>query len=201
MPDTYDYITLLCRLKAAQTRIKELESGERYIHLQELHQKEYMAYERKLRRAAQDLAAARRETIRVRNYWFQVLEDMQRELEQAKRKAEQELKKMEKRALDAEKQRDDALDKAKEIRLQYYETAAELEEECENKEPENFRVPEYNPENWDFAVHSSPMLKMIWKVCGWEENQTYRSDGVCYKEHRLVEFDLEQAEILSFVET
>ena len=85
MPDTYDYITLLCRLKAAQTRIKELESGERYIHL--------------------------------------------RELEHAKRKAEQEQKKMEKRALDAEKQRDDALDKAKEIRLQYYETAAELEEE------------------------------------------------------------------------
>ena len=41
----------------------------------------------------------------------------------------QEQKKMEKRALDAEKQRDDALDKAKEIRLQYYETAAELEEE------------------------------------------------------------------------
>ena len=41
----------------------------------------------------------------------------------------QELKKMEKRALDAEKQRDDALDKAKEIRLQYYETASELEEE------------------------------------------------------------------------
>ena len=65
MPDTYDYITLLCRLKAAQTRIKELESGERYIHLQELHQKEYMAYERKLRRLTQDLAAAHRETIRV----------------------------------------------------------------------------------------------------------------------------------------
>ena len=65
MPDTYDYITLLYRLKAAQTRIKELESGERYIHLQELHQKEYMAYERKLRRLTQDLAAAHRETIRV----------------------------------------------------------------------------------------------------------------------------------------
>ena len=30
---------------------------------------------------------------------------------------------MEKRALDAEKQRDDALDKAKEIRLQYYENS------------------------------------------------------------------------------
>lgn len=151
MPDTYDYITLLCRLKAAQTRIKELESGERYIHLRELHQKEYMAYERKLRRAAQDLAAARRETIRVRNYWFQVLEDMQRELEQTKRKAEQELKKMEKRALDAEKQRDDALDKAKEIRLQYYETAAELEEErgktlnCVHRSTVTIKTPLFLP--------------------------------------------------------
>ncbi|MFQ7354731.1 MAG: hypothetical protein ACLROG_08190 [Coprococcus phoceensis] len=27
MPDTYDYITLMCRLKVAQTRNKELESG------------------------------------------------------------------------------------------------------------------------------------------------------------------------------
>ena len=33
MPDAYDRITLLCRLKAAQTRNKELESGERYVRL------------------------------------------------------------------------------------------------------------------------------------------------------------------------
>ena len=92
MPDTYDYITLLCRLKAAQTRIKELESGERYIHLQELHQKEYMAYERKLRRLTQDLAAAHRETIRVRNYWFQVLEDMLLELKAVQEKADWKLR-------------------------------------------------------------------------------------------------------------
>ena len=129
MPDTYDYITLLCRLKAAQDRIKELESGERYIQLQELHQKEYRAYERKLRKSARDLEDAHRETIRVRNYWLQGVEDMQRELEQTKRKAAQDLKKMEKRALNAEKQRDDARDKVKEIRLQFYKAADELEEE------------------------------------------------------------------------
>ena len=69
------------------------------------------------------------------------------------------------------------------------------------EEYEYFTQQLQNQEIWDFVVHSSPMLKMIWKVCGWEANQTYRSDGVCYKEHRLVEFDLEQAEILSFVET
>lgn len=39
MPDVYDHITLMCRLKATQARNKELESGERYIQLKELHQK------------------------------------------------------------------------------------------------------------------------------------------------------------------
>lgn len=35
MTDVYDYVTLMCRLKAAQTRNKELESGERYVRLKE----------------------------------------------------------------------------------------------------------------------------------------------------------------------
>lgn len=51
------------------------------------------------------------------------------EFEQAQKKAEQELRIMEIRALKAEKQRDDALDKVKELRLQLYETAAKLEDE------------------------------------------------------------------------
>mgnify|MGYP007079214168 CR=1 FL=1 len=58
-----------------------------------------------------------------------VLEDMLLEFETIQKKTDQELKAMEKRALLAEKQRDDALDKAKEFRLKFYETAAELEEE------------------------------------------------------------------------
>ena len=58
-----------------------------------------------------------------------VLEYMLLEFETIQKKADQELRAMEKRALLAEKQRDDALDKAKEFRLKFYETAAELEEE------------------------------------------------------------------------
>ena len=71
MPDTYDHITLMCRLKAAQRRNKELESGERYIQLEELHQKEYNVYEHKIEKLKKELADAHKETIRVRNYWFQ----------------------------------------------------------------------------------------------------------------------------------
>lgn len=86
MPDTYDHITLMCRLKAAQRRNKELESGERYIQLEELHQKEYNVYEHKIEKLKKELADAHKETIRVRNYWFQVLEDMLREFEKAQKK-------------------------------------------------------------------------------------------------------------------
>ena len=129
MPDTYDHITLMCRLKAAQRRNKELESGERYIQLEELHQKEYNVYEHKIEKLKKELADAYKETIRVRNYWFQVLEDMLREFEKAQKRSAQELRKMEIRALNAEKQRDDALDKAAVFRHQFYEAASRLEEE------------------------------------------------------------------------
>ena len=91
MPDTYDHITLMCRLKAAQRRNKELESGERYIQLEELHQKEYNVYEHKIEKLKKELADAHKETIRVRNYWFQVLEDMLREFEKAQKRSAQEL--------------------------------------------------------------------------------------------------------------
>ena len=109
MTDVYDYVTLMCRLKAAQTRNKELESGERYVWLKELHQKDCRAYDHKILKLQGELADAHKETIRVRNYWFQILEDMLVEFEQAQKKAEQELRIMEMRALKAEKQRDEEM--------------------------------------------------------------------------------------------
>ena len=73
MPDAYNHISLICRLKATQTKNKELESGERYVKLNELHQKECRAYEHKIQALQTEVADAHKETIRVRNYWFQVL--------------------------------------------------------------------------------------------------------------------------------
>ncbi|MDC7288860.1 transposase [Blautia schinkii] len=129
MSDAYDHITLMCRLKATQAKNKELESGERYMELKELHQKDRRTYEHKILKLQAEAADAHKETIRVRNYWFQVLEDMLLEFEAVQKKAGRKLQEMEERALRAERQRDDALDKVKELRLQFYETAARLEEE------------------------------------------------------------------------
>ena len=155
MPDTYDHITLMCRLKAAQRRNKELESGERYIQLEELHQKEYNVYEHKIEKLKKELADAHKETIRVRNYWFQVLEDMLLEFEAMQKKADQKLREMEKRALLAERQRDDALEKAKEFRLKFYETATQLEEE----QGKNLKL--HAQINRDYENSSIPSSKTI----------------------------------------
>ena len=155
MPDAYDHISLMCRLKAAQTRNKELESGERYIKLKELHQKECRAYERKIQALLTEIADAHKETIRVRNYWFQVLEDMLREFEKAQKRSAQELRKMEIRALNAEKQRDDALDKAAVFRHQFYEAASRLEEE----QGKNLKL--HAQINRDYENSSIPSSKTI----------------------------------------
>lgn len=58
------------------------------------------------------------------------------------------------------------------------------------KEAECFRVPKYNSKDWDFKICSVQMLRMIWKVCGCNENDTYRAAGTHYPEYDLVEFDL-----------
>ena len=150
MPDLYDYNTLMCRLKAAQIRNKELESGERYIRLKKIHEKECKLYESRIVKLMDELSAAHRETIRVRNYWFQVLEDMLKEMEDMQKRADQKFRDMEMRALRAESQRDQALDKIKELRIQFCETAVKLEEEQEknlklraqiNRDHENSSIP------------------------------------------------------------
>lgn len=61
-------------------------------------------------------------------------------------KADQKLREMEKRALLAERQRDDALEKAKEFRLKFYETATQLEEEQER--------------TWNFMHRSTVIMKI-----------------------------------------
>ena len=68
------------------------------------------------------------------------------------------------------------------------------------KEAECFRVPKYNPENWEFKISSVPMLRMIWKTCDWDTEKTYRLTGICHSEYNLVEFDMKQATVLTVEE-
>ena len=64
MPDAYDHISLICRLKATQTKNKELESGERYVKLNELHQRSAEPMNIRSRHCRRKVADAHKETIR-----------------------------------------------------------------------------------------------------------------------------------------
>ena len=85
--------------------------------------------ESEIKSLKQELEKAHAETIKVRNCWFDVADDLEREKQKELNKAQKLCDKMEKRALKAEKQRDDALDKIKEQRLEIYRLGTELEEE------------------------------------------------------------------------
>ena len=129
MPDSYDFVTLMCRLKAAQNEVEDFKSGEKYIQMKALHLKEIQNFKRTILKMQDELARAHSAMVSMREHWFEVFEDLQKEFEQKLKEAEHQLKKMEERALRAEQQRDEALDKMKELRLQFYQTASELEKE------------------------------------------------------------------------
>lgn len=63
---------------------------------------------------------------------------------------------------------------------------------CKKKNAESFSVPKYAPDNWVFRINSIPMLRIIWKICGWDEQRTYRLSGEVFGKYDLVEFDLTQ---------
>lgn len=130
MNHSFNIITSLqYRLKAAIAEARDFKSGKKYQDMQEAHEKEVHSYERRIKDLESELAKAYRDIVNIRNQWFEVFGDLEkehsRELSDALKKAEQ----MENRALRAERQRDEALDKIKEQRIKIYEVETELEEE------------------------------------------------------------------------
>lgn len=127
---SFEYITNLeYRLKAALNEIAAFKSGEKYIQIEEYFWGIIHKYEAQIKDLKKELAKAHAETVTVRNYWFDVANDMENEKHREINKVTKKYKNMEKRALKAEKQRDDALDKITEQRKEIYRLGIELEEE------------------------------------------------------------------------
>lgn len=130
MNHSFDIITSLqYRLKAVIAELRDFKSGKKYQDMQEAHEKEVRSYERRIKDLESELAKAYRDIVNIRNQWFEVFADLEKEhskeLSETLKKAEQ----MENKALRAERQRDEALDKIKEQRIKIYEVETELEEE------------------------------------------------------------------------
>ena len=130
MNSSFEYTTTLeYRLKAAKAELEAFKSGEKYIRMEELHRKEVRALKRKIAKLEKELAEARSRTVTVRDQWFEVFEQLQKECDRKVAAAQKEARLMEKRAVKAEQQRDAALDKVTEQRHELYEVKTKLEDE------------------------------------------------------------------------
>lgn len=145
-----DYNTLQCRIKALQGQVDRLISGKEYQKLREQHSKDVAYYCGEIDRLKKDLEASRKETIRVREIWFKVFNDLLKENEKSEEQFGRRLREMESRALKVEKERDDLKDRLTELRREYYNKASILEDEQDknrkllaqlNRDFENSSIP------------------------------------------------------------
>lgn len=132
MNSSFEYITTLeYRLRAIKAELDAFKSGEKYIRMENQRLNEVRSLERKITALEKELAKEHSHAITIRNQWFEIFEQLQKECDQKVAKAQKEVILMEKRALRAEQQRDEALDKVTRQRHELYEVKTELKDEKE----------------------------------------------------------------------
>ncbi len=66
---------------------------------------------------------------------------------------------------------------------------------CDKKETGSIKVSKATDKT--SVVSSVVMLKLIWKLCDWDKKDTVRAYGKLYPKNHIVEFDLNNIEIIS----
>jgi chromosome segregation ATPase len=154
MNTSFEYITSLeYRLKAAIAEVMAFKSGDKYLKMQEKYLRELRHLERIIRGLKEELSIAHKETITVRNQWFEFFEELQKEYEHKLSISKKLNKQLEKRALCAEQQLAALSNKVTEQRHQIYDLETELEEE----KGKNLKLRAQN--NRDYENSSLPSSK------------------------------------------
>ena len=122
MNHSFEIITSLqYENKALKAENRKLKSGQAFLGLKEHYKKEMAAKDRLIRELKKELARAHAETVTVRKYWSEVLDDLDAERKKDVSKAKQETKKMEACFLEERRKNEKLQDKLKEERRQKYE--------------------------------------------------------------------------------
>ena len=130
MNSSFGYTSSLqYRLRAANTELQAFRSGKKYLDMEEQYHKTIRALERRIKELEQELAQSHRDTVSIREKWFEIFEELEKEFNRKLSAANKKAQEMEKRALRAEAQRDEALDKVTHQRHRIYEVETELEQE------------------------------------------------------------------------
>ena len=157
MNSSFEYITSLeYRLKAARTEIQAFKSGEKYVRMQNEYQKEIRCLKRIIRNLKEELSEARSTVITIRNQWFEVFEEQQKEFDRKMAASQKRNKELEKRAITAERTADELRNKEAQQRHEIYELKIKLEEETGknlklqaqlNRDYENSSIPSSKSKN------------------------------------------------------
>lgn len=76
----FGYFTnLQYKVKSLTAKVKAFESGEAYITLRQTFEKLLRAKDREIRELKEALAKAHSQAVTVRNHWFEVIDDMEKE--------------------------------------------------------------------------------------------------------------------------
>lgn len=151
MSSSWEIITTLqYRLKAAYQELDAFYSGEKYVRMEEQRLAQVRALECKVVKLEASVAKEHSHAITIRNQWFEIFEQVQKECDRKVAEAEKKAALMEKRAIRAERQRDDALDKVTLQRRELYKVKTELDDERQriqkltaqiNRDYENSSIP------------------------------------------------------------
>lgn len=117
------------RNRSLTRQLEAFQSGEKYIQMEAAYKELLRFHHREIKRLEYELSRAHSETVTVRRYWGEVMDDVYREQQALERRLLLQIERLKKQNLALAMQRDAAMDKLRERTQQYYAVAAELEEE------------------------------------------------------------------------
>lgn len=144
------FTNLQYKVKSLTAKVKAFESGEMYTSMRQKFEKLLRAKDREIQSLKDALAKAHSQFVTARNYWFEVMDDMEKEYQKELSKAVREIKHLKEQLFKAQRQRDEEKEKRLQKTQELYEALTELEEEKEknrkltaqvNRDFENSSIP------------------------------------------------------------
>lgn len=149
-PNFEQITTLQYKNKALSKQVEAFQNGEKYRQMEQDYKALLRFHHKEIKRLEYELSKAHSETVTVRKYWSEIMDDIEKEHLKEVQVLLKEIEQLKKSVIELGRQRDEALDKYRDRNKEYYEAAAQLEEEKElnrkltaqvNRDFENSSIP------------------------------------------------------------
>jgi hypothetical protein len=161
MNRNFEIITALqYRVKSLASEVDSFKSGKKFTQIKEQFRLIALEKDRIICRLNNELATANAALVSMRENWFLVTADIEKEHKKELSQKDNEIKKLEKRAIKAENERDEAKDKYREKNKELYAALTGLEEEKGKNQKLTIQLNR-DYENSSLSSSSKPFRKKI----------------------------------------